>query len=192
MEIPQDIKSALWPLALPFLACLALFIISQVLFGQARNIEVPPAPETLFAERVRLDTVSHTRERIRIPGPLDGTTRPVRLAQSNDWPGITFRFDGLAAGVSIQPPVTFDLYVSRSLAEAAETHRQFPNVFPALTVYGVADGAEVLVDPAAHHERAASRQHQQRLFAWGALALCLLPGYLLFHQVRGLWREHMA
>lgn len=188
----RPVTKSLRPLVLPFLLCLVLFMVSQVLFAEARNASVPPHSDTLFMERVRLDTVRGATERLRRPGPLDGTIRRVRLAQSSDWPGLTFHFDTLTAGVAIAPPVTFDLYVDRPLAEAAESHRQFPNVFPTLAVYGIADGSQLLVDPDTEHDRVAAHQQRTRVFAWGALALCLLPGYLLFHQARGLWRNIVA
>lgn len=56
------LDKSLHPLWTALVACLALIIMSQIWFSQARNISVPPAPELLHAERVRLDHVQHTRE----------------------------------------------------------------------------------------------------------------------------------
>lgn len=186
------LDKSLHPLWTALVACLALIIMSQIWFSQARNISVPPAPELLHAERVRLDHVQHTREPAGPSGESLRTMVSVHLAQSDDWPGITFRFEGAASGISITPPQTFDLYLAKSLAEAAEIRQQRPNVSPTLVVYGVSDGAGVSIDPAIGHAAAVDRQNQLRLLGWAAFGLAILPAYFAFRTGRRLWRDHMA
>lgn len=188
----DTIPAPLRPMVLPLGAVLVLVILAIVQFSQARDIDVPPAPEELYVERVRLDEVRHTREQAKPIGPMSRVSVQVHLATSQDWPGLTFRFDGAAAGMSIVPPATFDLYLSRSLAEQAEIHRQWPNVHPTLVVHGVGQDGTLLLDPQTAHDAALTHQRQRSLFGWAALLLAILPGFLLVRQARTLWRDHIA
>jgi len=192
MSAFDEAKIILRPLFVPSAAVVALLVVSAIQFSEARSIKVPPAPDTLFVERVRIDAVRHTLEPMGQSGPTLRTSVAVRLATSDDWPGLTFRFEGTASGVSIIPPVTFDLHLAQDVREAAERHRQWPNVFPSLIVHGVSENGQMLVDPEQAHNAAENRKGQSELFGWIALIATILPGFMLYSRGRVLWDRHMA
>jgi hypothetical protein len=187
VEEVQNLKVLLFPLRRPALAFIALLIMAFIAFTQTDRIEISPAPDELMIERVRIDAVRHTREPAGPSGPSQRTTVAVRLASSTDWPGLTFRFAGAAAGVSIVPPVTFDLSLGSSLQEQARRHREWPNVFPVLDVVGVAQGGEVLVDAQATQASRVRRKRLSEILGYGLLAMALLPGIFLFRRGREIW-----
>ena len=183
----QGLRQALRPLWVPSFALVSLLIVSGIGFSSAGRDAVPPSRDALIVERVRIDRVHHTREPAGPSGPSLKTGASVRLAQSDDWPGITFRFSGAAAGVSIIPPVVFDLYLTSSLAEQSERRQQWPNVFPQLQVHGVAQDGELLVDPQAAYDLSDTQKRQGALFGYGFLALAVVPGFLLVRRARKVW-----
>jgi len=187
MDDLHGLRHALGPIWTPSLALVGFLVISWVNFSSAGNVTMPPAPDTLVVERVRIDHVRHTREPAGPSGPSLKTAVAVGLAQSEDWPGITFRFSGAAAGVSIIPPVVFDLYLKSSLTEQAARRRQWPNVFPQLQVHGVAQGGTLFVDPRAAYDRRVRQKRQSTLFGWAFLVLTLAPGFLLVRRSRTVW-----
>jgi len=187
MDEVHNFRQALRPLFVPALALVGLLVVSWVNFSSADRVTIPPAPDDLVVERVRIDHVQHTREPAGPSGPSLRTSVALPLAQSDDWPGITFRFSGAAAGVSIIPPVVFDLYLSSSLAEQAERRRQWTNVFPQLQVHGVAQDGQLLVDPKTAHDLSVEQKGRSTLIGYGALALALVPGFFLFRRARMVW-----
>ena len=178
---------ALRPLWTPSLALVSLLVASGVGFSNADRNADPPSPDALIVERVRLDRVEHTSEPAGSSGPSLRTGVATTLAQSEDWQGITFQFSGAAAGVSIIPPVVFDLYLASSLAEHAERRQQWPNVSSQLQVHGVAQDGELLVDPQAAYELSAHQKRQGALFGYGFLALAVVPGIFLVRRARKVW-----
>lgn len=192
MDELYSIRHALRPLRTPTLALVGLLFVSWLSLSSAGQVTIPPAPETMIVERVRIDHVRHTREPAGPSGPSLKTSVGVHLAQSEDWPGITFRFSGAAAGVSIIPPVVFDLYLSSSLNEQAERRRQWPNVFPQLLVHGVAQDGQLLVDPQTAHDRRVDQKGRSTFFGYVSLALALVPGFFLFRRARTAWGQLMS
>lgn len=187
MDELHSIGHALSPLRAPALALVALLVLSWVSLSSAGQVTIPPAPDALIVERVRIDHVRHTREPAGPSGPSLKTSVAVHLAQSEDWPGITFRFSGAAAGVSIIPPVVFDLHLSSSLTEQAERRRQWTNVFPQLQVHGIAQDGQLLVDPQTAHDRRVEEKGRSALLGYGSLALALVPGFFFFRRARTAW-----
>ena len=192
MDELHSIRHALRPLRTPTLALVGLLFVSWLSLSSAGQVTIPPAPETMIVERVRIDHVRHTREPAGPSGPSLKTSVGVHLAQSEDWPGITFRFSGAAAGVSIIPPVVFDLYLTSSLAEQAERRQQWPNVFPQLQVHGVAQDGQLLVDPQTAHDRRVDQKGRSTFFGYVSLALALVPGFFLFRRARTAWGQLMS
>ncbi|SMQ74717.1 hypothetical protein SAMN06295905_2326 [Devosia lucknowensis] len=184
MDEMRSLRQTLRPIWVPSLALVSLLVASGLGFSGADRNAAPPSPDTLIVERVRIDRVQHTREPAGPSGPSLRTGVALPLAQSDDWPGITFRFSGAAAGVSIIPPVVFDLYLTSSLAEQAERRRQWPNVFPQLQVHGVAQDGKLLVDPQAAYDLSAHQKRQGALFGYGFLALAVVPAVFLVRRAR--------
>jgi hypothetical protein len=187
MDELHSLRHALRPLWMPSLVLVGLLVASGINLSSAGRVTIPPAPDALIVERVRIDQVEHTREPAGPSGPSLKTAVAVRLAQSEDWPGVSFRFSGDAAGVSIIPPVVFDLHLVSNLAQQTERRRQWPNLFPQLEVYGVAQDGHLLVDPQTAHDRLADRKRRSTLFGYGFMALALLPGFLLVRRGRTVW-----
>lgn len=172
---------------MPSLALISLLVISMIGFFNADRGPAPPSRDTLVVENVRIDRVQHTKEPAGPSGPSLKTGVTLHLAQSEDWPGITFRFSGAAAGVSIIPPVVFDLYLTSSLAEQAERRQQWPNVFPELQVHGVSQDGKLLVDPQVAYDLSEAQRRRGALFGYGFLALAVVPGFFLVHRARKVW-----
>lgn len=185
----HPLLSDLRPLRVPGLVLICLLVLAGISFSQARQVSLPPAPETLVLERVRIDEIVHRREPAGPSGPQLRTGVAVREAKSEQWPGISFRFSGAAAGLSIIPPVTLDLYLASSLREKAELRQNWPNVFPVLEVYGVVDNGQVLLDPAAAYAASRDRQQHNDRIGYGLLAAALLPAFIVFARLRVLWRR---
>lgn len=189
MDDFDALRDSFRPLLKPVIAIVAMLVMSGIAFSQAGQVEIPPAPETLVLERVRLDEVRHTREPMGDRGPQQSTPVAVRIAASDDWPGITFRFSGAASSISIVPPVTFELYLASSLAEQAERHRQWPNVYPQMIVHGVVQNGQILVDPDVVYASRVARKRQSELLGYGLLALTLVPAFILFRRGRGVFES---
>jgi hypothetical protein len=183
----KGLRQALKPLWMPSVSLVSLLVVSGIGFSSADRDAVPPSPDTLIVERVRIDRVQHTREPAGPSGPSLKTSVAVPLAQSEDWPGITFRFSGAAAGISIIPPVVFDLYLTSSLTEQAERRQQWPNVFPQLQVHGVAKDGELLVAPQKAYDLSDTQKRQGALFGYGFLALAVVPVFFLVRRARKVW-----
>lgn len=188
----EALPESLRPLWIPFAAALSLFVAGMVHLSMAGEVTIAPRAEDLFVYRVRLDTVQHTTQQAAPIGPQSRILVAVRNATSDDWPGVTFRFSGAASAVSIIPPVTFDLYLTRDLEEAFGWREEMSNYFPTMIVQGVADDTGILVDPAYLHQSTTAEKQRLEMIGYGALALCLLPGFVVFRQGRALWRQHMG
>lgn len=188
MDDFDALRESFRPLFLPAIAIVAMLVMSAIAFSQAGQVDVPPAPETLVLERVTLDDIQHTREPAGESGPQLSTPVAARIASSDGWPGITFRFSGPASAISIIPPVTLDLYLSSSLAEQAERRRQWPNVYPQMMVHGVVQNGQVLVDPEAVYASRVGRKQQSELLGYGLLALSLVPAFIVFRRGRSIFQ----
>ncbi|KKB08667.1 hypothetical protein [Devosia chinhatensis] len=176
----------LWPATL---ALIVFLVMAGIAFSQADNVSIPPAPQTLVLERIRIDAVRHTLEPAGPSGPQLRTSVPVRFATSEDWPGLAFRFSGAAAAISIIPPVVFDLYLASSLQEQAERHRRWPNVYPVLEAYGVVQDDRILLDPEEAYAAKTEQKRRSTLLGYGCLAAALLSLVLLVQRARRLWRQ---
>lgn len=192
MDELHHLKKTLQPLAVPLAVMVVMLVVSHISFAEARRVEIPPDPAELFVERVRIDDVRHTLEPMGPSGPALKTSTAVRLASSTDWPGITFQFEGAAAAVSIMPPVIFDLYLASTLEEQADRRRQWPNLYPTLQVYGIAQGGEVLLDAQAVHTTRIDRKRRSEYFGYGLLAMALIPGTALFRRGRKILRQGIS
>jgi hypothetical protein len=156
-------------LALPLAGLGAALLASQMFFAMASRIPVPVRPEELHAASVHIDHVERTMQRFDLL-TRPGTSRQyVTLLTSDDYPGVTFRLMGAARHVSVPVQAALEMRLTRDPAEAAETHRQFPNFSTQIDVLGVRHGENVLADPEPSYRVATV--DRGRYTMWGQAAL---------------------
>lgn len=167
----------------------AALLAAMMFFSMAGTVQVPPAPDSLYARIVRLDTSERTMQRFeRLAGP-EVTRQHVTLLTSEDFPGVTFRPMGAARHVSIPVPATLELHMTRDPAEAAETHRQFPNITAQIDVFGLRSGSTVLADPEPSYRAAADRLGRYTFFGQASLLAAAICALLAFRGLHRLWRQ---